>query len=113
MTTSEISLDFETMRSKASHASDFLKILANPDRLLLLCQLSQGERCVSDLEKTVGIKQPSLSQQLTILRNENLVQTRREGKQIYYSIASQQALLVMKLLYEQFCQPDNKGKKND
>ena len=113
MNTSEISLDFEAMRSKASHASDFLKALANPDRLLLLCQLSQGERCVSDLERVVGIRQPTLSQQLTILRTENLVKTRREGKQIYYSIASQEALLVLKLLYEQFCQPEKKVKKND
>ncbi len=104
MSVSEISLDFEVMRSKASQASDFLKTLANPDRLLLLCQLSQGERCVSDLEKMVGIRQPTLSQQLTVLRGENLVKTRREGKQIYYSIASQEALLVMKLLFEQFCQ---------
>ncbi|MFA6178984.1 MAG: metalloregulator ArsR/SmtB family transcription factor [Candidatus Methylopumilus sp.] len=100
----EITLDFETMRSNATQASNFLKALANPDRLLLLCQLSQGEKCVSDLEATVGIKQPSLSQQLTVLRAENLVQTRREGKQIYYSISSQPALLVMKFLYQQFCQ---------
>lgn len=100
----EIALEFETMRSNATQASNFLKALANPDRLLLLCQLSQGEKCVSDLEATVGIKQPSLSQQLTVLRAENLVQTRREGKQIYYSISSQPALLVMKLLYQQFCQ---------
>lgn len=112
MSVSDISLDFETMRAKASQTSDFLKALANPDRLLLLCQLSQGERCVGDLEKSVGIKQPTLSQQLTVLRNENLVQTRREGKQIYYSIVSQEALLVMKLLYEQFSLR-NEGKTHD
>lgn len=110
MSVSEISLDFEAMRSKASQASDFLKTLANPDRLLLLCQLSQGERCVSDLEKIVGIRQPTLSQQLTVLRGEDLVKTRREGKQIYYSIASQEALLVMKLLFEQFCQRNEEVK---
>lgn len=112
MSNNEIPLDFEAMRAKASQASDFLKALSNPDRLLLLCQLSQGEQCVSDLEKSVGIRQPSLSQQLTVLRAENLVTTRREGKQIYYSVASEQALLVMKLLYEQFCQP-NKEVKHD
>lgn len=96
--------DFVTMQQKASLASEFLKALANPDRLLLLCQLTQGEMCVSDLEKQSGIKQPTLSQQLTVLRSENLVTTRREGKQIYYSIASQPALAVMKILYEQYCQ---------
>lgn len=110
MSISEISLDFDVMRTKASQASDLLKALANPDRLLLLCQLSQCEQCVSDLEKSVGIRQPSLSQQLTVLRAENLVKTRREGKQIYYSIASKEALLVMRLLYEQFCQPNEETK---
>jgi DNA-binding transcriptional ArsR family regulator len=102
--TSELVLDFDAMRLNALQASNFLKVLANPDRLLLLCQLSQGEQCVSDLEKLVGVRQPTLSQQLTILRTENLVNTRREGKLIYYSIASQQALAIMKLLYEQYCQ---------
>lgn len=96
--------NFVTMQQKASLASEFLKALANPVRLLLLCQLTQGEMCVSDLEKQSGIKQPTLSQQLTVLRSENLVSTRREGKQIYYSIASQPALAVMKILYEQYCQ---------
>jgi DNA-binding transcriptional ArsR family regulator len=96
-------LDFELMRVKATQASDFLKTLANPDRLLLLCQLSQSEMCVSDLEVTVGIKQPTLSQQLTVLRTESLVKTRREGKKIYYSISSQDALSIMQLLYDQFC----------
>ena len=112
MNVNEIVLDFDAMRVNALQASNFLKVLANPDRLLLLCQLSQGEQCVSDLEKLVGVRQPTLSQQLTILRTENLVNTRREGKLIYYSIASKQALAVMKLLYEQYCQP-KVGGKND
>ena len=103
MNKTDISIDFELMRGKATHASDFLKTLANPDRLLLLCQLSQGEMCVSDLEDTVAIRQPTLSQQLSILRAENLVKTRRDGKQIYYSIASQEALSILQLLYKQFC----------
>ena len=103
MNNSDISIDFELMREKATQASDFLKTLANPDRLLILCQLSQNEMCVSDLEHTVTIKQPTLSQQLSILRAENLVTTRRDGKQIYYSIASQEALSILQLLYEQFC----------
>ena len=103
MKTIDIPIDFELMRGKATQASDFLTTLANPDRLLLLCQLSQSEMCVSDLENTVAIKQPTLSQQLSILRAENLVKTRRYGKQIYYSIASQEVLSILQLLYEQFC----------
>lgn len=105
MNVDKINLDFEVMRANALQASSLLKTLANPDRLLLLCQLSKGEQCVGDLEKIVGIKQPTLSQQLSVLRSENLVDTRREGKLIYYSISSKEALSVMKLLYEQFCLP--------
>lgn len=102
-------LDFDAMRDKADQASNFLRTLANPDRLLLLCQLSQGERCVSELESLVGIRQPTLSQQLGVLRNESLVETRREGKQIFYRIASPQALAVLQLLYAQFCADQDEG----
>ena len=83
-----------------------MKVLSNPDRLLLLCQLSQGEKRVGELEELVGLAQPSLSQQLGVLREEGLVSTRREGKNIYYAITSVQALAVMTVLMEQFCGPD-------
>ena len=84
-------------------ASQLLKSLSHPDRLLLLCQLTQGEYCVGELENLVGIEQPSLSQQLGILRKDKLVTTRRKGKQIYYSIASDDAMAVLELLYQRFC----------
>ncbi len=80
-----------------------MKTLSNPDRLLLLCQLTAGEKCVSELETLVGITQPTLSQQLGVLRNENLVCTRRVGKNIYYQISSPQILAIMEVLYQQFC----------
>jgi DNA-binding transcriptional ArsR family regulator len=98
------------MRASADRACGLLKALANPDRLLLLCQLSQGEHCVSELEEHLGIQQPTLSQQLTVLRQEQLVSTRRDGKQIFYSIASKEAMAVMQVLYEQFCQNRDAGK---
>jgi DNA-binding transcriptional ArsR family regulator len=82
-----------------------MKVLSNPDRLMLLCQLSQGEKRVGELEEILGIVQPTLSQQLTVLRDEELVTTRRDGKSIYYQIASTQALAVMTVLFEQFCGP--------
>jgi DNA-binding transcriptional ArsR family regulator len=72
---------------------------------LLLCQLSQGEKRVGELEELLGIVQPTLSQQLTVLRDEELVTTRRDGKNIYYQIASPQALAVMNVLFTQFCEP--------
>ena len=103
-------LDMQTMQSAATNASRLLKTLANPDRLLLLCQLTQGEHCVSEMEALVGVLQPTLSQQLGVLRQQGLVTTRREGKQIFYSIASQQALAVMLVLYQQFCAPSTGDK---
>lgn len=103
MDTQPVSLDIQKLRANADSAGQLLKALANPDRLLLLCQLSQGERNVSDLEALLGIQQPTLSQQLGVLRREGLVETRREGKQIYYRISSPEALAVISTLYQLFC----------
>ena len=97
-------LDLEVLRHAAAAACKLLKTMSNPDRLLLLCQLSQGEKNVGELETLVGIAQPTLSQQLGVLRDEGLVNTRREGKNIYYCINSTQAMAVMGVLYTQFCQ---------
>lgn len=97
------SIDLSMMHGSADKACALLKVLANPARLLLMCQLSQGELCVSDLEEQLGIRQPTLSQQLGVLRDNELVQTRREGKSIFYSVASKEAMAVMKVLYRQFC----------
>jgi ArsR family transcriptional regulator len=91
------------MRSAAQQASALLKVLSNPDRLLLLCQLAQGEHRVGALERLLDIRQPTLSQQLGVLREEGLVSTRRDGKQIYYSVASPPALAVLQTLYQQYC----------
>ncbi|MCI0916065.1 helix-turn-helix transcriptional regulator [Pseudomonas stutzeri] len=97
-------LDLDQLKANAASASALLKALANPDRLLLLCQLSQGERSVSELEQLLGIQQPTLSQQLAVLRREGLVATRREGKLIYYRISSPEALAVITTLYRLFCE---------
>lgn len=98
-----VNMDLERMRESANDACRLLKTLGNSDRLLLLCQISQSEKCVGDLESVLGIHQPTLSQQLTVLRNEGLVRTRREGKQIYYSLSSEVALNVMGILYKSYC----------
>ena len=114
---SDKQVDFQAMQQAAAKAGGLLKVLANSDRLLLLCQMSQmsqmsqGEYCVSELEETTGIKQPTLSQQLSVLREEQMVSTRREGKQIFYSIASPEAMAVMKVLYELYCQKVNDSKE--
>ena len=111
MSTSTLPLPLAQMQQAAREACGLLKVLSNPDRLLILCYLSQGEARVGQLEEALGIVQPTLSQQLTVLREEELVSTRREGKNIYYSLASPKALAVIETLYVEFCCDDGaKGK---
>ena len=93
------------LQARAEEAANLLKALANPDRLLLLCQLVEGERSVTELGMLSGIAQPSLSQQLGVLRGERLVATRREGKSMIYRIDSPAAMAVLQTLYGLFCNP--------
>lgn len=102
-----LQLDIQQMRSNAAEAASLLRSVANEDRLMLLCQLSQEELCVGDLEARVGIRQPSLSQQLGVLRREGLVATRREGKHIFYHVSDQRALALLHTLYGLFCQSNH------
>ena len=95
--------DLHALRASADAACGLMRVLSNPDRLLLLCQLAEGEKRVGELEELLDIQQPTLSQQLAVLRDESLVETRRDVKQIYYRIASDAALAVMATLYTQFC----------
>ncbi len=103
MTTDQAELNIELMRAAASEATSVLHALANPDRLLLLCLLSQGEKSVGELEQSLDIRQPTLSQQLGVLRTEGLVSTRREGKRIYYSVANLKVLTLLNVLYDLYC----------
>ena len=105
-----LTFDLEKMKASAALASRLMKVMSNPDRLMLLCQLSLGEKRVGELKEILGILQPTLSQQLTVLREEELVTTRRDGKNIYYQIASPQAMAVMTVMYQQFCEPDTGDK---
>ncbi|WP_162928753.1 MULTISPECIES: ArsR/SmtB family transcription factor [Yersinia] len=102
-------ISMDLMRYAAGQACDVLRILANEDRLLLLCQLSQGEKAVGELEQALGIHQPTLSQQLGVLRSDGLVNTRREGKRIFYSIADNKILALLELLYQLYCPQDKEG----
>ena len=87
----------------ATRASALLKTLSNPHRLIALCLLADGEKNVSDLERRLGIRQPTLSQQLSRLRSEGLVTTRREGKEVYYSIASMDTVRIIRVVHDVFC----------
>ena len=109
--------DLAQLSKSADQAADFLKALANRNRLTILCLLSQGERSVSDLEAFLGIRQPTLSQQLAVLREENLVATRRDGKTIYSRLPSKEAEQVIGLMYRLFCEkptaPVSGGKQTE
>lgn len=106
-------IDPAQLRLAAGEAVGALKLLANEDRLLLLCQLAQGERCVSDLEALLDIRQPTLSQQLGVLRAEGVVATRRQGKNIYYSVAQPALLEILALLYRLYCPQDDDLQENE
>jgi DNA-binding transcriptional ArsR family regulator len=95
--------DSRITREKAEAASSFMKSLANPNRLLIACALLNGERSVGDLETDLGLRQPSLSQQLAELRESGVVEARREAKQVFYRISDQRAIALLATLQQIFC----------
>lgn len=100
----------DEMAANARNAAAFLKTLAHEGRLMILCHLGGGEKSVSELEQLLNIRQAAVSQLLARLRDEGLVNTRREGKTIYYSLANDITSRVIGLLYESFCSmPDKKS----
>ena len=95
--------DLDRMVDNAKRASEFLKALAHESRLIILCILAQGEKSVSELEQELNLRQPTVSQQLARLRADGLVATRRDGKVIYYSLASDEARTIIGAIYDVFC----------
>ena len=91
------------LEEQVHSASDFLKALANPNRLMILCFLLDGEYSVGELEEKLDLRQPTLSQQLARLREDDLVDTRRDGKQIYYSLSNEKVRRTIALLDDMFC----------
>jgi len=95
----------------AQRASNFLRTLASENRLLILCDLVDSEKSVTELNNLLGLSQPTLSQHLARLRADGFVSTRRQGKSIYYSLSNESVRVVIGVLYELFCSPQAKGKK--
>lgn len=98
---------------RAEIAAGLLKALSNKDRLQILCYLAERERNVSDLESLLGLRQPTLSQQLARLRADSLVKTRRDGKAIYYSLASDEVTAVIGVLSDLYCTADVGGQTSE
>lgn len=95
--------ELERMMENAQRAAEFLKALGHEGRLMILCSLATGERSVTELERLLGQRQAAVSQQLARLRFEGLVETRREGKTIYYRLADGRARPILELVYDLFC----------
>ena len=104
--------DFEKLgelHDKASHAVELLKAMANEWRLMILCQLAEGEKTVSELQSLLGLSQSALSQHLAVLRRERIVSARKHAQSVSYSLAGADAPKVMQTLHEVFC--ETRGEK--
>ncbi|MCQ8821988.1 metalloregulator ArsR/SmtB family transcription factor [Pseudoalteromonas agarivorans] len=96
-------MNIEQLAENAQQAEQFLKLMANKNRLMILCSLLQGEQSVGELNQNVPLAQSALSQHLASLRKAQLVATRREGHTIYYSLIDPKVESIITLLYEWFC----------
>jgi len=94
------------MEGRATEVAELLKTLSHPARLMLACTLAEREYSVGELEETLGIRQPTLSQQLGVLREAGVVETRREAKQIFYRLTEARAAQLIEALYGIFCAPE-------
>ena len=97
------------MLENARQASEFLKALSHEGRLLILCLLIEGEKSVTELEHALNLRQAHVSQQLARLRADNLVEARRGGKSIYYSVTRPEVIEIISALYRTFCRRDRDG----
>lgn len=102
-TPSETTLDIDLLLANAQQASDFLKALSHEARLVILCLLVDGEKSVTELEQVLSLRQPAVSQQLARLRADKLVETRRDGKNVYYSLSRPEVVSVITALHQAFC----------
>ena len=93
----------EALREHADEATTQLKALANVNRLMILCMLSEGELSVTELNEMIDLSQSALSQHLAKLRSDNLVTTRRESQTIYYAIVDGAAKSIINVLHDHYC----------
>jgi len=101
----------KTIQANALRASALLKAMSNQNRLMILCQLAPGEKCVNELEEIIGLSQSALSQHLARLRRDRLVQTRRVAQTIYYSLSGVEAHAIIKTLYDLYCNDQDDEQK--
>jgi DNA-binding transcriptional ArsR family regulator len=105
---SDRSADLDMLLANAEEASEFLKALSHEARLVILCLLSGGEKSVTEIEQVLKLRQPAVSQQLARLRVDGLVEARRDGKNIYYSLGRPEVREIIDSLHRAFCKPVRK-----
>ena len=98
--------DLRLFEESAGRAATLLRLLANEKRLMILCQLADGEMAVGDIQSHVSLSQSALSQHLALLRTEGIVATRREGQAVFYRLEDPAAMRVIETLAELFCPPE-------
>ncbi len=96
-------MNLKQMRETAPKVSELMKVLSNEHRLMILCQLAEGEKCVGELAELLSVRQAALSQQLALLRKDGMVQTRRQAQNVFYSLAREDVRSLMGFLYETYC----------
>ncbi len=99
-------MNISDLANSSGRASEFLKSLANAQRLRILCLVMEGERPVGEIAEAVGAKQSSVSQNLALMRREGLVVSRRSGQTIYYRLADKRLVKMFRLLNDMFCKPE-------
>jgi DNA-binding transcriptional ArsR family regulator len=100
------------MQRASREAANLMRSLANDKRLLIVCQLADGERTVGAISDALGVRQSTVSQQLSLLRREGIVQPRRDAQMVYYSLSNEHVRSVVELLYRRFCGvPETLAKK--
>ena len=100
-------MNLKQMRETAPRVSELMKVLSNEHRLMILCQLAEGEKSVGQLAELLNVRQAALSQQLALLRKDGMVHTRRQAQNVFYSLAREDVRSLMGFLYETYCGIEN------
>jgi ArsR family transcriptional regulator, virulence genes transcriptional regulator len=98
-------MNMNDLQSSAQAAAELMKALSSETRLLLLCQLADGEKTVGELAGALGLRQAAVYQQLALMRKDGLVAARRDGRSMHYSLTGREARAIIGLLYELYCAP--------
>ncbi len=102
-------MNLKRMRETAPRVSELMKVLSNEHRLMILCQLAEGEKSVGELAELLSVRQAALSQQLALLRKDGMVRTRRQAQNVFYSLAREDVRSLMGFLYESYCGVENRS----